>query len=325
LYQTNKASNIPGLDDEVKTHFNSIGFRGPEKPSNYDSCLTIFTVGGSTTFCLYLSEGKTWPDLLSKNLQNDYGCLWLNNAGINGHSTFGHQILLEDYIIQHKPKVVIFMTGINDLGKDKLTDEKTTLKDSCSNSFRVFLMKNSEVYNLLMTINGGLKVKKFGLPLPNVDLRNKHLSFLTLPESVIASELKRDSVYVSNYGQRIKKLAETCISNKILPIFITQPILGGNAIDDITGINLQNIKMGDSVNSGLIAIKLEKYNQELVRVAQQMHVAYIDLASSMPKSSKYYFDLMHFTNEGAVKVADLVDRQLRKILDVDSTVNRKKA
>jgi len=40
----------------------------------------------------------------------------------------------------------------------------------------------------------------------------------------------------------------------------------------------------------------------------------IDLAREMPKNSAYYYDLMHFTNAGAARVADLIDAQLTPFL-----------
>lgn len=315
FYQSNKSSRIPGLDTEIKTQYNSLGFRGPEKPVNFDSCLSIITVGGSTTFCLYLSDGKTWPDLLFDSLRNSFNCLWINNAGINGHSTFGHQILLDDYIIPQKPRVVIFMTGINDLGRDGLTDEKTSLKDSGSNSVRIFLAKNSELYNLFLTINGALKVKKFELPVPNVDINRKNPEILVLTKEQVNAQAGKDSIRLQKYGERIQKLANTCLANTILPIFITQPFLGGAAIDDITGIDLSTLKFNDSVNSGLIAIKLEGYNKELIRTAEMLKVPYVDLASIMPHSSRYYFDLMHFNNEGAREVSALLAPHIRQIIE----------
>ena len=40
----------------------------------------------------------------------------------------------------------------------------------------------------------------------------------------------------------------------------------------------------------------------------------IDLAREMPKDSAYYYDLMHFTNAGAARVADLIDARLTPFL-----------
>ena len=49
-------------------------------------------------------------------MQRRFKGLWLNNAGLSGNSTFGHYILMQDYLVKLKPKVVIFLVGINDLG-----------------------------------------------------------------------------------------------------------------------------------------------------------------------------------------------------------------
>src|SRR5215211_1672292 len=57
--------DIPEIDKDIRIQYNSLGFQGPEKPGNYDSCLSIVTVGGSTTACMYVSTEKTWPTLLS--------------------------------------------------------------------------------------------------------------------------------------------------------------------------------------------------------------------------------------------------------------------
>src|SRR5437867_1318204 len=45
---------------------NSLGFRGPEPPRDWSGSFTILTVGGSTTECLFLSDGKTWTDQLAR-------------------------------------------------------------------------------------------------------------------------------------------------------------------------------------------------------------------------------------------------------------------
>jgi lysophospholipase L1-like esterase len=104
------------LDKVVVQQRNSLGFRGPEPPADFARDLTIVTVGGSTTECFDLAEDKTWPHMMGVNLQRDLKPLWLNNAGLSGNSTFGHYILMQDYLVKLKPKVVIFLVGINDLG-----------------------------------------------------------------------------------------------------------------------------------------------------------------------------------------------------------------
>lgn len=109
-----------GTEQKVVHTKNSMGFRGEEIPVEFDKYLSIVTVGGSTTECFCLSDDKTWPYLLGEKLKKDYDCVWLNNAGLDGQSTFGHIRLLTDYIIKIKPKMIIFLVGLNDIARDDL-------------------------------------------------------------------------------------------------------------------------------------------------------------------------------------------------------------
>ena len=110
-----ESSNIRGTDRTIVHTKNSIGFRGPEFPKRgLEDYLSIVAVGGSTTECFYLSDGKDWPSTLQELLKSNFSPVWLNNAGLDGHSTFGHTVLLRDIIAELKPKVVIFLVGAND-------------------------------------------------------------------------------------------------------------------------------------------------------------------------------------------------------------------
>jgi len=59
---------------------------------------------------------------------------------------------------------------------------------------------------------------------------------------------------------------------------------------------------------------LELYNDITREVGREQGVLVIDLAREMPKNSAYYYDLMHFTNAGAARVADLIDARLTPFL-----------
>ncbi len=305
-YHTNKNGVVSGLDEEIKIHHNSIGFRGPEKPKNYPECLSIITMGGSTTHCMYITEGKTWPDLLAGNLSKEFNNVWLNNAGINGQSSFGHLLMLSDYVLPQKPKVIIFMTGVNDMGRKDLAKESVYLKDSSSTTLREFLLKNSEVFNICLTIIESNKVKRFGIPLPNVDIKRPGLDSISLPDSFIREKLSENNEFLHGYGERLRDLILTCKSNDIFPIFLTQPVLPGNLRDSITGVNLATIKLVDSLSSGIFASAVQLYNNRLKEVTGEMNVPCIDLAALLPKSSLYYFDLMHYTNAGCEKIAQVI-------------------
>ena len=105
---------IPRLDKKIYYSRNSLGFRGPELPVPDSGWTKLITVGGSTTACTFLSDSCTWPFLLGKKLQANNPHTWLDNAGIDGHSSFGHILMLRDHVLPLRPDYVLFLMGIND-------------------------------------------------------------------------------------------------------------------------------------------------------------------------------------------------------------------
>lgn len=109
------------LYSDRKTIFhskNSLGFRGPEPPSDWDDYATIIAVGGSTTECLLLNDSEDWPSVLHSQVKRRFPHVWVNNAGLDGHSTFGHQMLIQDILSKLRPNVIIFLIGVNDVCRE---------------------------------------------------------------------------------------------------------------------------------------------------------------------------------------------------------------
>ena len=59
-------SGATKLEPVTRVTKNSLGFRGPEPPRAWSRWLTMLVIGGSTTECLFLSDGKTWTDELAR-------------------------------------------------------------------------------------------------------------------------------------------------------------------------------------------------------------------------------------------------------------------
>ena len=52
------------------------------------------------------------------------------------------------------------------------------------------------------------------------------------------------------------------------------------------------------------------YNDVTRAVAAELGVPLVDLAHKLPKSSRYFYDTIHFTNEGASLVAEVLAGEL---------------
>ena len=55
---------------------------------------------------------------------------------------------------------------------------------------------------------------------------------------------------------------------------------------------------------------MEKYNDVSRQTARQRAAPLVDLARLLPKSSRYYYDFIHFTNPSAEQTATIISESL---------------
>ncbi|MGN6420403.1 MAG: SGNH/GDSL hydrolase family protein [Pseudobacter sp.] len=216
----------PKLDSLIVNSRNSLGFRGAEKPADFNSYLSIVTVGGSTTECHFNSDDKTWPAILGSELQNGFRNVWVNNAGLDGHSTFGHQVLLHDHLVKVKPNIVLFLTGVNDIESDQPSFHDQQNKRGAWSDLKHYIVNNSEVLSLLLNLARGWKAQQLHNT-SGVNIDPSTLPVSTMNEKEGNAVLLRQQPYLQGYTKRVQQLIDTCTQYGIKPVFITQPLLYG--------------------------------------------------------------------------------------------------
>lgn len=310
---------------------NSIGFRGEEAPKTFEDYLTIIAVGGSTTECFLIADGQDWPAILGEKLKKSFNLIWINNAGLDGHSTFGHNVLMQDYIVKIKPKVVLFLVGINDLWRWGVKDSPKTgdrrLKSGLEldlSSIKTFLKtagNNSEVFALAYNLyRYSIQIHH---PYTNIqDAFLEKAETIDIPKNqeleVVSKRLKSfNEKYKKGYSLRLMKLIKISKENGIQPVLITQPALYGDATDDVTKKYLGSIKLGNEENGNIAWESLEFFNDVTRSIGLEQKVLVIDLAHEMPKSSRYFYDFLHYNNEGSKKVGEIVYKNLESYLKIN--------
>lgn len=324
IIENNYHFNSNKLQNHIIIKRNSLGFRGPEPPLNFGKHLSIITVGGSTTECMFITEGKTWTDLLQTNLSSDFPNIWINNAGIDGHSTFGHVELIKQYIGRLKPNYVLFLVGINDLaiGKNHEQDLEQIVKEEHSiNNIKDKLISKSRILLYIQYLKSQKGTHDF-TALSDSVLSNQDILNTKTPYKTISNE---DILYFQELLLEYKKRLETLISltksYSIQPILITQPAAYGFGIDEITGVDLEKIIVADFTENQISRKGsdkwklLELYNQTTKEVANEFNIPLIDLAKDMPKNTLYYYDYIHFTESGTQKVSEILAKKLTEILN----------
>lgn len=309
-----KNETNPKLPKEIIYTTNSLGMRGPEISNNFD--FKIITVGGSTTHSLYNSDNDTWPHLLMIELNKIFSKkIWLNNAGISGHSTMGHKILVEDYLIKLKPDIIIFLVGINDIGRTDLDSDNFGIYNESNTSIKSRLKKilyRFEIVEALVTISRSYKAKNLNLK-HEIDFDLKKLEIASDSKMKDQNYLNNEKNNLANYKNRLTRLMQLVQEKEILPILVTQSSLYGDSIDPVTGIDLSRILLNDI--PGLHKYNLLKlYNNSTMEVAEKLNVPVIDLGNKIERNSNYYWDSIHYSIEGNIKVSEIISMDLKKII-----------
>lgn len=297
------------LDPVIVHRKNRLGFRGEEPPASFADYLTIITVGGSTTECFYLSDGSTWSDRLAGALHATFSRVWVNNAGLDGHSTFGHTVLLEDHIAALRPKVTLFLVGINDLHAQRPLEadrrvQRAGLDLSSPTRLLVSAANYSDVIAVALNVYRHVRAETMGLDYQtDFDLRTAGMRRVT--DDQWAAARREYSGGLAAYRRRLEDLVSISRRNGIEPVLLTQPVLYGGGVDDQTGVNLETVDVR-GLNGEVMWEVLELYNDATRDVGARQGVHVIDLARSLEKSSRFFYDFHHFTTEGAERVAKLV-------------------
>lgn len=296
------------LDGVVEVVRNDLGFRGPPLPANFAQHLTIVAVGGSTTECLHLAEDKTWPHFLARALDQSFRDVWVNNAGLDGHSTFGHIHLLRQLLLSLRPDYILFMVGINDIDRDDLNEyDQRILSDY--QSFRQRVIGGSELLSTVQALWRTSRVQDLGLGHEfelNVETAQEKPDDPLAAEAYLKDQRERLAV---RYAERLRLLITETRAAGIEPVLITQTSMFVDATDIATGRPVGLLAFG-GWTAATRGKALEIYNEATRSVASELHVHLIDLARRIPPDSRLFYDWMHFTNAGAEKVGDVIADEL---------------
>lgn len=289
-----------GLDEHIVHTKNKFGFRGSDKIEN--NAIKIIFIGGSTTECYYLSDGKDWPSICSNKLKETQANIWYNNAGLDGHSTFGHKLLLQDHVLKYQPNYVFFLVGANDVAsKDMNRFENALLK-----SKKRFL-QNFEIYNLYLNIKLSRLAKKRGVAHTPIDF--KSLKPVAVSDTINSAKIDQELLA---YKNRLLELIKICLDNNIRPVFITQPCLLKPGLDPETGINTGTYPFAEGSGLKYYSI-LNQYNETTKTICKNANLHCIDAAKLIPSSSEYYYDYFHYTNAGAMKLGNIISTEILRL------------
>jgi lysophospholipase L1-like esterase len=315
-------SKFPGASPISHFRVNEFGLRGPSLPHDKRE-YKIIAVGGSTALCLMLDDEKTWPEQLmdDMNKQQNKMPVWVSNAGVNGHTAVHHLMMLRSLPILQKANLVVFLVGMNDF-QFTLSHEGAatqTLLDQGTDQFREEMLAGTYTpYPLYRR----LRIFRFSRRASDIAIERS--SKEDEKETLNETELRRLrsskppvampdlTIGLAEYRQRLEGLANECHQLGVRCLFVTQPSIWRSDLSPQTQSLLLFGWVGPPFQpSGHVSISdlergLDSYNQVVIQVCQHSHSECLDLASILPKDSSVFYDDVHFTEEGARRVADIV-------------------
>ncbi|OGN10529.1 MAG: hypothetical protein A3J46_00725 [Candidatus Yanofskybacteria bacterium RIFCSPHIGHO2_02_FULL_41_11] len=296
--------SLYGVSKTVRYSTNKWGMRGDPIPQDWDKKKSIIMVGGSTTRDAYISDESTWAYLLQGRLKQLNGEVIVQNAGLDGHSTRGHVLIMQSIIPKIRPKIVIVLSGVNDLGHSLIPERFVS-----GNPFE----KTGWKYNLLARSRAAQFFYVWYQVLVNKtvtsDKANESSSGYDLKplekETILPENLKEALPSLGEFKANIRTIITIARSENIKIVFLTQPLL----FDDNkywSKIQGNTWWLGDQqiAISGATYWKMLKiFNESLLEICEAEKVPCFDLGSAIPHDQKYFYDAAHFNNVGAELVA----------------------
>lgn len=137
---------------------------------------------------------------------------------------------MRNFIIDLKPKVVLFLVGINDVGRSVLV-EKEHFRSLGQNLEKLLVVgtAHSEVASVLLNLYRfyfpvSIPLREVGeLDLGAIDTKENS------PKEEEAILAKDRENYLPAYRQRLETLVNLALEHQIDPVLVTQPVLYGTA------------------------------------------------------------------------------------------------
>lgn len=291
------------------------GLRGGcAEPSQID----VVTIGGSTTDQRIIGDGATWQDTLQVQLSKAQGRkVCVSNAGVDGHSTFGHVAAFRDWfslIPRFRPKVYLLYIGLNDAGVRLEPNEGfDTNRITGMSELRHMLRNNSAIYQLSRLIRDVFQSS-------SLTTRNAYAGHARRPPPDSSYGAPRTTAGVEPlvekntalFSERLALILSEIAARKGTPVCISQPHLYVREFHGQTRGVDRVFAYGDQWFNGLdYDASVRSINKEMQRLCTAAEGYYIDLASKKFELSDFY-DGVHNTPEGAGRVGRYMFEELEK-------------
>ena len=279
------------------------GFRGS---FNNVSDIDILTIGGSTTDQRYITEGKTWQDVLSIQFADRGKAIAIANAGVDGQTSYGHVRNFREWfplIGSLHAKHYLFYVGFNDVndGENGKFD-RNPFKPKSSTTSR----ENAASHEVI----------KVGHVIRRHDDANK----VTSPK--LENHVEHMKGHLDRYERNLHLLADAVKERGGAIIFVTQSSLLTKSVGQdeyeygghVVGLPGCTQYHGFEINALDRSLMRDVLNQRTREVCKEVDGILIDLGKELQWEDDDFYDCVHNTPQGARKVGEYLFHELENIM-----------
>lgn len=271
-----------------------------EDPSKID----ILTIGGSTTDQRYINLEDTYQSVLAEKLSDFLDKdICISNAGVDGHSTYGHIFSFKNWfslIPNLKPKYVLLYIGINDADFSRVVGPADGFDNTNNNNIKSYLKEFYIIQELRPIyryfLDKIIKNNKIYGVHQKEKIKISDYSALDLsPSSRILSEKN-----ALKFKTRLKKILIEIEKMDANYLCVTQP---HNMIMNINN-KRKGLKkaFGEDFNGLDFDYSLQSLNEVIYELCGK---STIDLYKK-GLDKKYFYDSVHTSKEGSILLGKLI-------------------
>ena len=295
-------SKIYGEADEVKFRTDNYGsIIGTTRIEDILKDNYAIALGGSTTECALVPEGKRWPDLLSMPTIN-FGKSRLNSA----HTLQNLNYVLENYKLN--PKYLFIMDGINNLSS-YLSNGSADLLNPAPKSFYRLVLTYSYSLALIWTNIKSMDYLTFYRAQVSVNAQVP-----LIKDEILREFWKKEKSSILNFQVEVfSKLKEMTNKKGSRLVILTQP----HAFEENYIPQTIELRSTPIINNKRLSIKQSKwlmdlYNETTIEASNLVGLDVIDISQCFLRvnTSSLIYDAYHYTEKGSIYFAKCLSESL---------------
>lgn len=276
--------------------------------------IDIVTLGGSATDQRYVTDGKTWQDVIARGFAADGRHVSVVNAGVDGQSSYGHIMDFDWWfptLPGFKPKYVLFYISGNDIYKD-VNSEFDDLVNNRPPNWKTAIRERSALYRLISTAMGVYEAQH----VHKISHRKEPFGSWKWTTQPLAKDHRAlVAARLDVYRKAVAMLAERTHALGATPIFVTQSLSVYRFRPDGTLEGRAREEMYDNtlINGVDLYYIIHEFWSATMEECAKANGVCIDAADDIRWEPGDFYDVIHNTPQGAERLGTYLHEKLKDL------------